>query len=101
MARKRVEVNFRIVRLPEADQEFLPKGKFPVVLDYPLDKVYKFEVQGPMTVVQLCCRIAKEYKEVIYADCEKYGVWGHVIDDLFIESLKLDDDDNVHVGMGS
>lgn len=44
--------------------------------------------------------IAKQY-ERIYAEHEKYGVWGHALSDLVFEGFSIDDNGVVHLQMGS
>ncbi len=44
--------------------------------------------------------IAKEY-ERIYAEHEKYGVWGHAIGDLGFERITINEDGIVELFIGS
>lgn len=86
-------------------QEFLPEGTFTVILDYPIDRTHRFEVEGPMTAYDVAVRIGHEYSKKIYKNDETeefYGVWGHSIEDLVVESLTVNLQNNtVIVGMGS
>jgi len=86
------------------DQIFLTIGTFTVTLDYPLNKEYKFEVKGPLNAYDLCIHIVKEYQK-IYKENEqggKWGIWGHSIDDLYIEGLRVNyEKKTVRIDMGS
>lgn len=44
--------------------------------------------------------VAQEYAR-IYQEHEKYGVWGHAIDDLGFEFIGIDEDGIVELGIGS
>ena len=81
--------------------EFVPNGEFTVVLTYPLEEKYEFKVWGSLTFYNLCVLVAKEYKKIYKKDM-KYGVWGHRIEDLFIEKIKVNTDKNIiNVYVGS
>ena len=101
---KRIKMDLRIssnIDSPFEGKEFLPKGEFKVILDYPLDKLYTFKVKGPLTAYDLALYIIKHYKK-IYDQSEKYGVWGHDIDDLVVERLRVNLDTKiVAVDVGS
>lgn len=71
-------------------------------LSYPLSVVVKDDIKFD-SLYSLIKEIRKSYKK-IYKDrnsCIKYGVWGHDIYDLVIESIILYDDGSVNVGIGS
>lgn len=87
-----------------------------VELTYPLSKIHEFTLR-PMKVESyvdgvhqltsyrfepgyLLWMIAREYL-YIYKNDEQYGVWGHGIGDLFIESIAIDTNGLVDVGIGS
>lgn len=71
------------------EDDFLPKGKFTVVIDYPLSVKRTFTVQGPLSVAKLSVKLAEEYRK-IYKQPEKYGIWYPYIQDLVIERMRLD-----------
>ena len=68
---------------------FLRRGKYTVIIDYPLDVEYKFVVSGPMTAYDVCVLVAKEYAKIYRSASSqtKWGIWGHSIDDLTIGKL--------------
>jgi len=70
------------------EKEFVPEGAFTLSLDYPLSRNYIFTVKGPLTVKALCSMISTAYHK-IYLQEDYYGVWGHTIDDLWIEELNI------------
>lgn len=94
-----------------ADPDFLL-----VELTYPLSGIHEFTLR-PMRIDKyrgeefwmtshrfsegyLLWAIAREYR-YIYEHHEQYGVWGHGIGDLFIESIAIDTNGLVDVGIGS
>jgi len=88
-----VQTNYKVTDLLEEKKikntNFLPEGKFTVRLDYPFTKECAFTISGPKTSKQLASAIARKYSE-IYKNPGKWGIWGHGIDDLWIESLYVD-----------
>lgn len=62
------------------------------------DKPYRY-VYRHMSVGYLCHQIARAY-QAIYAAHERFGVWGHGIEDLVIERLRIRDN-LVEVSIGS
>lgn len=72
-------------------KDFLPEGKFTVLVDFPLEKghEHKFTVRGPLSIDELTIKVAKEYKNIFRHhknDIEK----GHKIGDLVIHGMCLD-----------
>lgn len=79
--------------------------KLSVVIDYPLSHKHKFNVDtgGFCKVGELAWMIAKEYERIYEVDRKnpgEYGIWGHDIGDLYIESIEISGD-KVTLGMGS
>lgn len=76
------------------------KGKFSglkrnkvyeLEIDYPLDKRYIFEIKTGkegVSLIDLLAKIGKTY-EHIYDNEDKYGIWGHSIDDLCLEGIHV------------
>lgn len=99
-------------------QTALPERTYRVVLDYPLsvDVVLSIppliitsrkrpgrEERPPrlhQTVGYLAWVIAKTYQDTIYADWERFGVWGHAITDLWFERMRIDGE-KLEVELGS
>lgn len=81
--------NFDVDDLINADEEFLPKGKFTATIDYPMSVEHTFTVEGPLSTIELAIRVAKEYNKV-YCEPDKYGIWGHCIEDLVLEGMDID-----------
>lgn len=96
--------------------EFTKPEALMVELTYPLGKVHQFALK-PMRVEvfkdgehvrtnhrftegYVLWAIAQEYL-YIYERHEEYGVWGHDIGDLFIESVEIDTNGFTSVGIGS
>jgi len=87
-------------------------GTWLLEVNYPLSKVYRKEFEVPekgITRQELMDLAAKAYHKVyyfvnmgIYADgideyskvWNKYGIWGHGIDDLTIHTFDVDDESN-------
>ena len=96
------------------------KPKFPeplyVRLDYPLSEAAHVVIHPSTKKIvtadetrerpenyspgQVAWIIAQTYVAV-YADHEKYGIWGHGMGDLYLVSLSVREDGLVGVGMGS
>jgi hypothetical protein len=53
-----------------------------------------------LTPGYLLWTVAREYAQ-IYKEHEKYGVWGHAIEDLGFESITIEKDGVVRLGIGS
>lgn len=79
-----------------------PNETYTLIIDYPLNKAYKKSFKSNSngtTLGDLVNFISKKYEEV-YNNEEKYGVWGHDIDQLIIETINIDGD-KITLGMGS
>lgn len=72
--------------------------KIIAAFDYPLRSKYLLRTNPtldyngnsmPMHVGYFLWQVAKIYSDEIYKYPKKYGVWGHAIDDLFIEGIIL------------
>lgn len=91
-------------------------GTLRTVIDYPLSVAVGLTI-NPMTVTRVSDHggtrtdkemrlgyflwmVAKEY-ERIYAEHEKYGVWGHAIGDLGFEGVVVHEDGMVDLLIGS
>jgi len=68
-------------------------------LDYPLSVVIKEQIKFK-SLHELIKEIRKVYKE-IYKKPNEYGVWGHSIFDLVIESIIIYEDNLIEVNIGS
>lgn len=87
--------NIHIVEIePKEDKNLiLEKNKeFNLVIDYPIEIPvhFKFKTKNGMTFNQLINKI-KNYYELIYKKPKKYKIWGHVIDDLWIEKININE----------
>lgn len=79
--------------IQEGDRLDFEKEGLPVsvrgLIDYPLETPVLFTIEAgeePWSLWDICCAFADHYAK-IYASPERYGVWGHDIDDLWIERL--------------
>lgn len=76
----------------KGDTSSLPPNKtYTLTIDYPLDKPAKFKIstgKNGLSFLSLLKRIGSLYKKV-YENEDKYGVWGHVIDDLQLEGIDI------------
>jgi hypothetical protein len=69
-----------------------PGQDFELEIDYPLSSPAKFKFNtgsDGMGFVGLSTFIGKCYAK-IYDNCEKYGVWGHDIEDLRLTGIQVD-----------
>lgn len=83
----------------------LPKNKtYTLAIDYPTNKEYIFQIKTGvkgLTEKALIDKIRKTYEKVYNAP-QTYGVWGHDISDLWIESIAVDHKKKtIDLGMGS
>lgn len=69
-------------------------------INYPLGKDVVIIIEKANMLSDILVPIAMKYKE-IYNVPEKYGVWGHVFDDLFFESISIKDDEECELIVGS
>lgn len=71
---------------------WIPSKELKVIVSYPLNSHYMFTIIKPkskqMTIAGIAWKIAQIYKS-IYENPNKYGVWGHDIQDLTIESITI------------
>lgn len=64
------------------------RGKITIYIDYPLRGNFEFvRSRKEWTFLDIAAEVQKIYKNIIYMDEEKYGVWGHGIDDLRLEMI--------------
>lgn len=77
---------------------------FELMLNYPLSKEFSFTIKTGKKGLDfqgLLKKIGQTYVKV-YSNTKKYGVWGHGIEDLFIEAIHVDHEKNkIKVSMGS
>ena len=90
-----------VINYPLATPATVRVRPFRTTMKYDDDTV---RVRHHMTVGWLLWSLARAY-ELIYAEHEKYGIWGHSIRDLCFETLVIDDRDaaarRAYVGVGS
>ena len=91
----------------KGELERLPANKtFDLILDYPFGSVreHHFAIntgKKGMGLVALLGRIGKAYEKV-YQDPDKYGVFGHGIDDLQLEGIRINyKTRKIHLDIGS
>jgi hypothetical protein len=101
--KKVVHLNIPIVKGEEDDLSalFTKKKRVTIRFDYPLSKAFDFTFENPngFTVAAIVDHIKATYVK-IYADPDKYGIWGHEIESLCIEGL-VDMGDYIEVHIGS
>ena len=75
------------IRLP-------PNSSYTLLIDYPLDNGFSFPVkvgkQG-MGITEILGTIGDAYEKV-YAMPNHFGIWGHGIGDLVLETVTVDHD---------
>lgn len=99
-------------------------GRFVFSYDYPLSKVATFEhnISKDMDGIDILLIGKKDYKRIYKEEDEdvakptpmipgmlnrqtsngRWGIWGHVIDDLFFESIEIDEKKKtISFGIGS
>jgi hypothetical protein len=82
-----------VINNPEQPELNLPANQtYELELTYPLSKPYpkfKIHTNKGMKLPKLLKKIGNAYSKV-YTTPEKFGVWGHGIEDLCIEGIKID-----------
>jgi hypothetical protein len=84
----------------------LPDKDYVLVIRYPLSKAYEKTISSGkgMRIGGILNEIHLGYKH-IYEEAEKenpYGVWGHGIRDLWLETIQIDHEKlTIGLGMGS
>jgi len=62
--------------------------KLEFIIDYPLDHPKKVIVREVKSLADILIPLAKAYKK-IYKTPAVYGIYGHGIEDLFFEGIKI------------
>lgn len=70
-------------------------------LTYPLGVDVYLKIKNCASVGGLLWDISQVYKEEIYKDPKRYGIWGHSIGDLYFESITIFHNGSIELGMGS
>ncbi len=120
----RIDVNVHLGSRQDLDRLVDVRKAVPVEFSYPLAKPHIAELtaERPWTANVLIDAIAKHYAEIYKEEAEtatlptepapgaalmnrpmtdgKYGIWGHTLDDLFLEGMELRDG-VWHLEMGS
>jgi len=91
-----------IINSVDDGKRFLDKkyDELTFSLDYPLERSVEITIFNAETIADILVPIANCYKD-IYKQPEKYGVWGHSIEDLYFERLLLKEEGYSHVFIGS
>ena len=104
MIKETVKCNFRIKADPVREVTMISGKTYQVVIDYPLDAPVSFPVEVPgtgMTTMQLIDQIREIYRK-IYKTPAKFRVWGHGIDDLWVEEIHINHEKGlINLRMGS
>lgn len=69
----------------------LPNSNYELMIDYPLENPVKFEIttgSKGLSPGELLRKIGKIY-EKIYQSPEKYKVYGHDVEDLSLETVRI------------
>jgi hypothetical protein len=92
MTKKTYEMDTRVIGLlglsQPLDREY---PELTVRVDYPLHERTEVTVNNAKTVGDVLIQVANFYKKEVYANAEKYGVYGHGLEDLFFEGLEIYD----------
>jgi hypothetical protein len=75
----------RYIELEEVEQPKVVRG----LIDYPLDQpvVFSIDLKSEMWYLwDILSAFSDQYAR-IYEDAERFGVWGHDLDDLWIDRL--------------
>jgi hypothetical protein len=75
--------------IPDYDVVITPEPTIQIEFDYPIRTpvLFEFTHEGGFTVKDILLAVKDGYKR-IYADAEKYDIWGHALDDLILEGVE-------------
>lgn len=78
----------KTVELVGGDRQITDREEIEIKFDYPLRKpvIFTYQNKGGFTLSKFWECVYFGYV-AIYGDEAKYGVWGHVLDGLFIEEV--------------
>lgn len=68
-----------------------PNKTYTLIIGYPLNNPAKIEVKTGKTgmgVANLLAKIGESYRNV-YDNAERFGIWGHDIDDLILSGVNV------------
>lgn len=99
MNKQKVSCNISIDSLDSCSGNiFLPPGQcYQLTINYPLETQYNIFIEttkNGMGLSQLLFEIGKAYKR-IYESPKRYGVYGHSINDLYLEGIDVDHDKQI------
>ncbi len=111
---KKIELNIRVTSLLDIEgnivtifNETTGKGKLKkeysnliFEIDYPLSTPVFVFIPIAKHIADILIPIAKAYKK-IYSDPKKYGVWGHLIEDLYFEGIGIKENGVCKLYIGS
>lgn len=105
------------------DEEILPAGKYKLVIDYPLSTKFieEKEFNKPITREEMVKWIVDSYHYIYRIEEEStpipaglipgmlnrttttgnYGIWGHVLGDLDLHTIYVDENNVIEVGVDS
>lgn len=103
-------VRIEKTKFSKSPDDSMPTRRLVCDLIYPLNATARVTIDPPksakrgesyarMTLGYYLWRLSQAY-HAIYADAQRWGVWGHVIGDLVYETLAIEDN-VVTVGVGS
>jgi len=73
-------------------------------IDYPLSTKVEVKIPKAKSIADILVPIADAYKNIIYKDADKenkYGVWGHGIQDLYFEGFTINENGVSELYIGS
>ncbi len=80
-----------------------PNGEYTLIIDYPVNTPYtaKFKTgKMGMTRIKFAETVCEHYRKM-YAEGDKYGIWGHDIGDLILIDAELRKSGNITLGVDS
>ena len=82
-------VYLHIVAAPDLNLVVTSEVDIKIRFDYPIKEAVEFDFHhdGGFTVKDVVVAVQEGYKR-IYDDAEKYGVWGHEMEDLFLAAIE-------------
>lgn len=86
-----LSASIREGKVKNGSKKITDQSSIIVVCDYPLDGEYEFTLKssGGFTKQQFYSKLRDLYSTIIYKNANKYGIWGHSIRDLSLESVSI------------
>lgn len=92
---KKIDIDVRISKIKtyvkDIQYKLPPNESYKLIIRYPLSNPAEFEIKtgkDGLNQLDLIAKIGTCYNKV-YKNADKYGIWGHVIEDLVLVGIDI------------